>query len=275
MGKGERHMQSAQQHSQLIQVLGELCDYFGTLGLPAQHYLIPGYTGYESINCVPSTNVYCLEVRLGAAHQKPNYSTYAVAQIVDFQHPNLALITLIERHDHSGELATSVPVYNRVIDHAFSYHFLPTMHTAFNVLDPTAQNCSLLVQLYNARITLPDLPPASVATVKLMRRFKRDGQLAQIAVDFEDPLTVFIAKMVGPLTANNDVYYLPRTEKPSMISVPVRGHGDKIYLIRNLSNALDDGFAIAYRYLAAHHARYTDKQANPFLVSAELVPEGR
>lgn len=221
--------------------------------MPAEWYVLPGYTGYAGLTNTP-VDVYCLEALLGVSHQRPDHKTYALLQAFDPRYPHLGLVAMVERRDSDGAPNTTTqPVYNHAIDKRFSYTFLPAAHVALNPLDPTNQNKSLLVQSYHARITLGDLPQATVATVRLMSRFKADGQLAQIAVDFDDPLTVFIARLVGPLAANRNVHYLPRRAQLSALQIPIRNPAsDQPYLIGNNSTTLDEGFAIAYRYLDQH-----------------------
>jgi hypothetical protein len=238
--------------NQITTVFEDTARHLTDLNLPSHHYVIEGYSGYQSITGQPQTDVYCLEACLGPAHEKPGYMAYAVAQVFDPAHPNMALLLMVERQDGTGALHHTAPTYNRHIDRAFSYCFLPTMHTAFNILDPSGQQKGLLVQSYNARITWGDLVPASKATVLLMKRFKRDGQIAQIAVDFEDPLTTFIARLVKPLTVNADVHYLPRTAALSSIQIPLKNPDGSLCLVGNNSTALDQGFDIARQYLAQY-----------------------
>lgn len=230
------------------------CQRLNQQGVPTEWYVLQGYTGYAAVSGGAAVDVYCLEAFLGESHLKPDHKTYAVLQAFDTRYPNLGLITLVERRNSDGAPnLTSQPVYNHRIDNKFSYTFLPIMHVALNQLDPAGQQKSLLVQSYHARITLGDLPQATVATVRLMRRFKSDGQLAQVAVDFDDPLTVLIARLVGPLAANQNVHYLPRGSTTSELQIPLRNPGTETpYLIGNNSTTLDEGFAIAHDYLDKH-----------------------
>lgn len=234
-----------------------LCDK----GLQTEWYILPKYTGYAAVTDGVPVDVYCLEALLGESHLKPDHKTYAVLQAFDNRYPNLGLIAIVERRISDGAPNTSSqPVYNHRIDNKYSYTFLPIIHTALNELDPTGQGKSLLVQSYHARITLGDLPQATVATVRIMRRFKADGQLAQVAVDFDDPLTVFIARLVGPLAANQNVHYLARQQNLSAIQIPIRNPAnDTPYLIGNNSTTLDEGFAIAHGYLDKHYSLAASK----------------
>src|SRR5712691_4519101 len=146
-------------------VLAQAAHKLTACGLRTEHTLIPRFAGYRAVTGKAQSDVYCLECQLGPAHNNPEYTAYAVAQLFDPVYPSLALITMVERRNKDGLVNSTPPVYNRQIDQAFSYTFLPTMHTAFNELDPTEQNRGLLVQSYNARITPADLVPASLATV--------------------------------------------------------------------------------------------------------------
>lgn len=225
-------------------------------GLPTEWYVLPGYAGYAPLTGGAAVDVYCLEALLGESHMKPDHKTYAVLQAFDTRYPNLGLIMLVERRNSDGAPNTSTqPVYSHKIDRKYSYTFLPVMHKVLNPLDPTGRQKSLLVQSYHARITLGDLPQATVATVQIMRRFKADGQLAQVAVDFDDPLTVFIARLVRPLAANRDVHYLPRKASMSSVEFAIRNPTSETpYLIGGNSITLDEGFDIAHGYLDKHYS---------------------
>jgi len=196
-----------------------------------------------------------LEACLGVSHHAPGYRSYAVAQTFDPNYPNMALVMVIARRISDGALAPmSRVVYSPKLDNAFSYTVLPILHAAFNCVDPTANHRSLLVQSYNARLTWSDLIPATVATFRLMRRFKQDGQLAQIAVDFDDPLIRAVATMTGAFS-RWDICNIPRARQRSAIGIPLRGPHGTLCEIRESSTALDRGISLAREYLDAHYRR--------------------
>jgi hypothetical protein len=227
-------------------------------GLPSQWYMIPAYTGYGALTAGRPTDVYCLEAHLGEAHGKPEYDAYAVAQLFLPNYPSLALITLVECRKADRQPGLGQPVYSAALDKKFSRVFLRTMHTAFNALDPTRQGRGLLVQAYHAKITLGDLVGAGINTGALILRFKRDGQLAQIAVDFDDPLTTLVAGVVRPCMrlAGGDVHYIPRTKTLSSLQIPIRDSGGAYHAIGDNSTALDRGLEIAKTYFDHHYQKF-------------------
>jgi hypothetical protein len=225
-------------------------------GLPSQWYVVPAYTGYGALTGERPTDVYCLEAHLGEAHRKPEYDAYAVAQLFLPNYPSLALITLVECRKEDRLPGVEQPIYSAALDRKFSRVFLRTMHTAFNALDPTGQGHSLLVQVYHAKITLGDVFGAGINTSALILRFKRDGQLAQIAVDFDDPLTMLVARVVGPfIRLAGDVHYIPRTKTPSTLQIPIRDSGGAYHAITDNSTALDSGFEIGKTYFDRHYQK--------------------
>ncbi len=247
------------RHEAIVQTAQKLTD----LGVDSTSYILPDYDGYAPAIDASCSDIYCVEAFLGPSHNKKNYKSYAIAQIFDPRYPNLAFVTMVERREADGAPNLSEPpAYNPAIDRAFSNIFLPVMHSAFNELDPTGQNRSLLVQSYNARITLSDLPIATVVTLKLLSRFKKDGQLAQIAVDFADPLTKLVAQMVKPLSSVGGIHHIARVEQPSAIEIPLNNPaGGSPYRITTSSIVLDEGFAIARRYLDRHYETHHKQEA--------------
>lgn len=227
-------------------------------GLSTETYVIPNSSAYAAITEVPEAPVYCLEARLGPTHNRPGYSSYGVAQIFHPRYPSMALILMISRRDSDGTLDDELPVYNPGIDKAFSSVFLPFMHSAFNSLDPTGRQKGILVQDYSAHMTLPDLPQATLLSINIIRRFKKDGQLASIAVDFEDALQTLIARMLIPFKAIADLHHIPKTASASRIEIPLRSSSETPFIIENNSTALDQGIAIACGYLEKHYQEARD-----------------
>lgn len=222
-------------------------------GLPSEWYMLPNCSGYAPVTGEPTTDVYCLEARLGPTHQRPGYSSYAVAQIFHPHYPSMVLILMISRRDEDGALDPVPPVYNPGLDKVFSSIFLRQMQTAFNSLDPGGQNKGLLVQSYQASITLSDIPQATIASTAIVLRFKEYGQLACIAVDFADPFTKLVATLLSPLKSIRNMHFIPRTAEISAIQIPLRSNGDEPYHINDNSMSLDRGFHIAMDYFEQHY----------------------
>jgi hypothetical protein len=107
----------------------------------------------------------------------------------------------------------------------------------------------MLVQAYQARVTLGNLPSTTIATVKLMRRFKKDGQLAQVAVDFDDPLIHMVAKVVSTAMSRLNLHFLPKIDTPSQVRIPLSDGNGGYHYLADHSQAVDSGFEIARKYL--------------------------
>lgn len=234
-------------------LLDQLVAKFNQSGLPAQRYTIPAFAGYSALG--PAlTDVECVEACLGPTPGKPGYKSYAVAQTFLPRYPSLALTFLVELRDTDRSPSGTPAKFGIEVDKKFSTLFLPFMHTALNPLDPTGQARGLLVQSYNAEMTLADFVLASYYSAALVLRFKRDGQLAQIAVDYFDRLSRMIAgalQSLGRLVPN--IHLLPRTSEPSTLQIPIRDQHDGFRLLSSSSTALDAGFRLAFLYLDAHY----------------------
>lgn len=226
-------------------------------GLTSRWYVVPDFDGYVSL-AGQSTDVHCIEVLLGQAHGKSDYDTYAMAQCFLADYPSVALTFVIDRRRSDGEPGSDPPTLDLALDEKFSRLFLTTMNTAFNDLDPTGQKRGLLVQSYHSKIVLADFIRASSYSWELVRRFKADGQLAQVAVDYFDPLSTVIATAMRPLKflIDPDIHMLPRTKDISTIQMPVARKDTGFYLIGGNSTALDQGFGIAKKYLDKHYLNF-------------------
>src|SRR5258708_7998960 len=243
------------------QALSEAVQQLDSQGLRSAWYLLPGMTAFTTITGSKSDNVYCLEAYLGPCHARPDYDSYAVAELFHPRYQSMALIFMRERRRSDGQHSEDMPTYNIKIDNRFSRMFLPVMHTAFNKLDPTGKQRGLLVQSYNAKLTLGDFPQATIMTVELILRFKRDGQLAQIAVDFSDPFITSIANLMTPVIAlvGGDIHYLPRRSSASTLRFPVR-QNDSCRVIGENSIALDEGIQIACAYFDRHYTSHLNNK---------------
>jgi hypothetical protein len=225
------------------------------LGLPADWYVVPNFTGVRVVAGDNPVDVYCVEALLGASHSRPGYQTYAVAQAFVPQFPSLALLFVVERRESDEQPSDGLPEFDADLDRKFSTVYLPTMNVALNELDPTGRCKGLLVQAYHSKMTPSNFARASVYSWQLLRRFKRDGQLAQIAVDYSDPLVAFIASVMRPLMflVGGDVHMIRRTPEPSTIEMPIRNPAGGYFLIRDNSTALDQGLRLACSYLERHY----------------------
>lgn len=238
------------------QVLSRLVEHFQGLGLPAQWYTLPACGAYAALTDGVPTDVHCVEVCLGPSPGEPGYSTFAVAQLPLPRYPNLALTALVSLHEKSRTPSPRAARFSIAIDSKFSMQFLPAAFSAFNALDPSAQGRSLLVSSYSSEMQASDLLHASVYSAKLMRRFRRDGQLAMIAVDYHDPYSRAIAKALKYFRfAIPDMHLVLQTLVPSKLRIPIRAPGDGYHELTGSSTALEQGFAIATGYLDRHYGR--------------------
>jgi len=220
-------------------------------GYQTRHYIVPNSNSYAPVTGA-AADIYGLEMRLGPAANQKGVSAWGVAHLPDPEWRNLCFMTMIEREDASGNpLLTRSPVYNVSVDQALDYVFIPALFTAWTELDPRGKRQGVVVQAYQAAMTLSNLPNATRASLHIIRRYKRDGQLALIAVDFDDPLITFVAKLMtlGPGTSN--IHFYPKTKIPSAVTIPIPDGSEKVVQMGGHSTALDEGFATARRYLAA------------------------
>lgn len=225
------------------------------LGMPAEYYTIPAFPGYKSIMDTPTTDVHTIEAYLGIAHKKPDYEAYAVAQTFHPKYPSMAIVMMVERHKVTKE-PIRVPTFNAPLDYKFSALFLPLMYTAFNPLDPTGQEYGQLVQPYNSNMTKDDLLNTP-HHINLVRSFKKNHQLANIAVDYGDPLMTIVANILAPVLGSvGDIRWIPRNKQKSLLEIPIRKPGGGYFLLGDNSTALDAGFRVAYEYLDRHYAKF-------------------
>jgi hypothetical protein len=240
-------------YEQLHKTFEDVSEQLEKAGLKTTWYTIPNMYGYESQKQNRLSETFCLEAHLGPSYIE-GFETYAVAQLFSAAYPSLAVTFLIERRKANNSLSTHLPIFNAKNDKAFSGIFLPAMYKAFNHLDPSGGQRGLLVQLYNGKMSLGDFIQASVYTIRLVTRFKKEGQLALIAVDFNDPLIRFIARLSDPVAAwlASDVHQIPSTDKPSKMSIPIRD-GQEGYRLVTCTTAFDEGIALAMSYLDNHY----------------------
>ncbi|MCL4249397.1 MAG: hypothetical protein KJ065_14720 [Anaerolineae bacterium] len=220
-------------------------------GHEIRYYVIPNSDSYASVTSA-AADIYGLEMRLGPAANQEGVSAWGVAQLPDPEWRNLCFMTMIEREDATGRpLLTRSPVYNVTVDQALDFVFLPTLFTAWRDLDPRGKRQGVVVQAYQAAMTLSNLPNATRASLYIMGRYKKDGQLALVAVDFDDPLITLVANLVTALPGRSTIHFYPKTKTLSAVTIPLP-HGDnEIVLIKDHSTALDQGFATARKYLIA------------------------
>lgn len=237
-------------------VLSELVASLNSRGLPAQRYTIAGFTGFAALG-IEETTVEHIEAYLGPSPGKPGYKSYAVAQTFLSRYPSLALTFLVELRDSDRSINPSPAKFGIEVDKKFSTVFLPIMHTALNSLDPSGRNRGLLVQSYNSEMTLFDFVQASYYSTALLVRFKRDGQLALIAVDYYDRLTRLIAgalRSLGRIVP--DIHLIPRTKTVSALQLPIPDGAGGFRPFSGHSTALDEGFRLAFAYFDKHYQNH-------------------
>ncbi len=231
----------------------QLRRWFTDNGLPGDSYTVPAFEGYRALTGGP-VDVHCLVVSLGPSPANPSYDSYAVAQSFLPGFPSIALVFLVELRRVDRRPNPERPVFNIRTDGRFARLFLKKMHTALNPLDLSGGNRGLLVQSYNASMTLADLLQSTLLSLQLLFCFKKDGQLAQIAVDYDHPLIVFVAKVIRPLIRFvGDVHLFPKTTRPSDVRIPLRRPDGGYYLLGTNSTALDEGVNVAKRYMEKHY----------------------
>jgi hypothetical protein len=235
--------------------LGAAADRLSHLEARVERYAV-SECGYAPFTGGVPSDVFSLEARMGPAHRKPGFSMRALFQVFDPGQPNLALLRVVEQRDRDG-LPTEdhrVPVYNPQLDRALSGVFVPVVNSALNGLDPGGGNRSLHVGVYHGRVAPSDLLTASKMALDSFRRFRVDGQPAIIWVDFHDPVAVPAVRLVKAVAAPRDVHLIPRGGSGSAATVPVRGTAGRAHHVGGMSVAVDQGIAIARRYLAAQPA---------------------
>lgn len=243
-------------------VLARLVERMQTLGLTAEAYTLERCDGYAALSAghgpagePGNAAVHCVEVLLGASPGKTGYSTYAMAQLPFLRYPNLALTCLVSLRDRDRQPDPAPARFSVAIDSKFSTLFLPAAFSAFNTLDPTGRRRSLLVGSYSSQMLATDFVHASLYSYKLLRRYKRDGQLALIAVDYHDPYSRLIARALQHFQGVvPDLHLRVRTATPSALRIPVRAADGGYHCLAHSSTALEDGFAVAFGYLDRHYA---------------------
>lgn len=262
-------MQRLQWPKSYRSALTQLVQRLGESGLRAEWYTIADSLAFGPLQGNQPTDVHCVEVCLGPSPGAPGYSTYAIAQLPLPAYPNLAFTDLISLQDADRRPSADPARFSIAIDEKFSTLFLPAVFSAFNQLDPTGAQRSLLVQSYSSAMSPSDLLHASRHSYHLLRRFKKDGLLAIIAVDYHDPYSRAIARLIKYVRfLITDVHLIPQTSHPSALRIPVRGLGDTCHLMTGRSSALDEGFAIARDYLNAHY------QGHPRATSLHVAGSG-
>jgi hypothetical protein len=226
---------------------------FERAGLTTSWYTIPSSIGYERLTHELLEKIYCLEVQLGAS-EVDGYITYAVAQLFSASYPTMVVTFLVERRVSDRMLASHLPIFTARNDKVFSGIFLPIIYKAFNHLDPSGGQRGVLVQLYHGKMSLSDLLQGLVYTIKLILRFKKEGQLAIVAVDFNDPFIRWIARVSDAIFAfmSSNVHQIPSTAELSSVEIPILD-GSGNYKTLRFSTALDQGIALAASYLDKHY----------------------
>jgi len=239
-------------------VKSQLASKLSAEGLPTQAYTFPEFDGFASLTDGLPVDVFCVQSELGISANDPSFRTCAIAQTFLPAYPTLALTAVVDVHTTDGHPATRQAKLTVDTDRKLSTIFLPTLYTAFNALDPTGQQRGVLVQSYNSELSPLDLILASKYTLQLLHRFQKDGQLAMIAVDYYDYMTISIAKVMslGKGVLRN-LHLIRRTNVPSPLKIPLADLRGGYYLLDNSSTALDQGFALAISYLNQHYCAFS------------------
>lgn len=230
----------------IVETYKKAVDYFNGIGLAANYYVIKNCDAYSSSTNL-KVDIPTLEICLDQKQQS-KYHNYAVVQSFYPEYPNLLMVYAIKR-DENGNAVSDMPIYNVEVDRNFSLKVLFHIYSAFNNLDPKGKNKSLLLQSYNAHLTLGDLALATIYSLRLLN-FRKYGQLAQIAVDYHNGFIKFIAKVLTLFKKIiPDLHYLPRTNEMSKLSFPVMQRDGSTFYISTNSTALDKGMKIALDYM--------------------------
>ncbi len=218
--------------------------------LPTDWYVIPDYDGFKPVLNKDRVDVYCLEANLGPTLRVPDHDLYAAIQFFDPDYPNMGLILTYLRHREHHTLGREVVIFEKKTDYNLSVVFLPEAHMAFTHLDPHGNGKGINIQRYAyIDIAREEFLPALRYTMDLSLSVARYGQLAQIAVDFRDTPTGLLSFLTKPLGLLAKMHDIPHNGQPSQIQIPLRKPNDEgVYRLES-STALDEGIAIAHRYL--------------------------
>lgn len=238
----------------LVQTADDFVAQLNERGLPSRHYTVPQFTGYNAVTQSP-VDVLCIESLLGPSPWRAGYSTYALAQTFLTDYPSLSLSLIVELADADRSLCQEPARFSYDVDKQFSTIFLPTLFTAFNPLDRVGKNKSLVVQSYNSAMTLQDFLQASLLSARIMTSFKAMGQLALVAVDYYDPITIVISRVMQAVNRvlKQPIHLVIKTNQPSSLQIPVQSMGNQYNLLRTHSTALEAGIAIAKDYFDRHY----------------------
>lgn len=229
----------------------QLCEKLNNKGLETRWYKIPSTFGYSALTeQYHSDEIYCLETYLGQSQLK-GYETYGVVQVFLSNYLSLSVMMVIERSSSDHSIAKHQPIFNKVNDKNLSTIFLPLLFTAFNELNSADEKCGIIVQLYNTKISPSNLFNSSIYTVKLLTQFKKKGQLALIAVDFDDSLMRFVARIARPIATliAGDVHMIPSTSQQSMNKIPLDDGKGGYFIYDQNSTAFDKALKLAISYL--------------------------
>ncbi|MEV6717949.1 hypothetical protein AB0M48_38595 [Lentzea sp. NPDC051208] len=206
--------------------------------------------------------VLSLQVLIGPAFRHPGYSVYGFFQVADPAYPNLGTFRTLEVRDYDQMPVADParPVYDKETDRRVSAVLTPVLNSLLNPLDPCGRGQSLTVGCFHGRVSARDLLNACVMGCRIVRGFRREGQLAIIWVDFSDKVFVLAARAFGGLGARFGVHLLVRDTLLSTRATAVRLGGHDHH-VGGLSHAFDRGVQLAHRVLA--HAAARSKTTAP------------
>jgi hypothetical protein len=190
-----------------------------------------------------------LSVRLGPAHRRPGWSTYAVLEVLDPEFPNLAILTVLDRRDDDGEPLTGPdnPIFTVPIDNRLVRYVIPAARSALAELDPTGARRGIVVLRAPGRCTIADTCALPVWMAFVLRSARRTEQ-GLIFTDFQRYERV--ARVCARLLRGKRLHLFPRTAEPGRLPMrlPSVRPDDPLAEIR-FSTATDAGLAVAQSYL--------------------------
>jgi hypothetical protein len=203
---------------------------------------------YDQVNGAEA--VFGLSVRLGPAHRRPGWSTYAVLEVFDPAFPNLGILTTLDRRDDDGEplIGPDNPTFSLPIDNRLVRYVIPAARSALAALDPTGAHRSIVVLRMPGRCTAADTCALPVWMAFVLRSARRTEH-ALIFTDLQRYERV--ARACAWLLRGKRLHLFPRTGEcgRSPMRLPaVRAKGPLAEI--QFSAATDVGIAVARDYLA-------------------------
>jgi hypothetical protein len=204
---------------------------------------------YDQVNGAEAA--FGLSVRLGPAHRRPGWSTYAVLEVFDPAFPNLGILTALDRRDDDGEplIGPRNPTFTLPIDNRLVRFVIPAARSALAALDPTGAHRGIVVLRMPGRCTAADTCALPVWMAFVLRSARR-SERALIFTDLQRYERV--ARACAWLLRGKRMHLFPRTAERGLspMRLPALMAGGPLAEIQ-FSAATDAGVAVARDYLAA------------------------